>query len=452
MACRLDIEIQSRKLLKPSASTPDNLRRLKLSLFDQLALRTYIPVLFNYLPSSSSTSYDDELEKSLAETLTKFYPFAGRFAKDIDPFSIDCNDEGVEYVQTKVNADDLAQFLRGQAHNDSESSLIDLLPIKDVEPSSPSSPLFGVQVNVFNNGGVTIGIQISHIVADAFTMATFVNEWAHTCLTGRTVSNNPGFGQLSLLFPAKVLQFPSPSPDLNTNTTTTGPNYKIVTRRFVFDALAIENLRKTIKDNDMMMKQPSRVVVIMSLMWKVLTHISSAKNNGNSRDSSLGFPINMRGKLSCTAPSLEHALGNYGMMGIADRKARRKDDELNDFVKLVGNTIWNTCEAIGKAESVDDISSLAFNNHIKGVEKLLQEDKMDVYGTTSWCKLPWYEADFGWGKPFWVSPVGLNLIEGAILMDTKDGNGVQLTICLKEKNMTEFEKHLHIFSSTPILG
>ena len=246
-------------------------------MFDQLALRTYIPVLFNYLPSSSSTSYDDELEKSLAETLTKFYPFAGRFAKDIDPFSIDCNDEGVEYVQTKVNADDLAQFLRGQAHNDSESSLIDLLPIKDVEPSSPSSPLFGVQVNVFNNGGVTIGIQISHIVADAFTMATFVNEWAHTCLTGRTVSNNPGFGQLSLLFPAKVLQFPSPSPDLNTNTTTTGPNYKIVTRRFVFDALAIENLRKTIKDNDMMMKQPSRVVVIMSLMWKVLTHISSAK-------------------------------------------------------------------------------------------------------------------------------------------------------------------------------
>ncbi|TMX05092.1 hypothetical protein EJD97_002582 [Solanum chilense] len=445
MACRLDIEIQSRKLLKPSASTPDNLRRLKLSLFDQLALRIYIPILFNYLPSSSSTSYDDDkLEKSLSETLTKFYPFAGRFRKDIDPFSIDCNDEGVEYVRTKVNADDLAQFLRGQAHNDIESSLIDLLPIKDVEPSSPSSPLFGVQVNVFNNGGVTIGIQISHIVADAFTMATFVNEWAHTCLTGRTISTNPCFGQLSWLFPAKVLQFPSPSPDLNT-----GPNYKIVTRRFVFDALAIENLRKTIKDNDMMMKQPSRVVVIMSLMWKVLTHISSAKNNGNS---SLGFPINMRGKLSCTAPSLEHALGNYVMMGIADRKAR-KDIELNDFVKLVGNTIRDTCEAIGKAESVDDISSLAFNNQIKGVEKLLQGDKMDVYATTSWCKLPWYEADFGWGKPFWVSPVGVNLIEGAIiLMDTKDGNGVQLTICLKEKNMTEFEKHLHIFSSTPILG
>ena len=160
----------------------------------------------------------------------------------------------------------------------------------------------------------------------------------------------------------------------------------------------------------------------------------------------------MRGKLSSTAPSLEHALGNYVMLGIADRKARRKDIELNDFVKLVGNTIRDTCEAIGKAESVDDISSLAFNNHIKGVEKLLQEDKMDVYGTTSWCKLPWYEADFGWGKPFWVSPVGLNLIEGAILMDTKDGNGVQLTICLKEKDMTEFEKHLHIFSSTPILG
>ncbi|WMV12614.1 hypothetical protein MTR67_005999 [Solanum verrucosum] len=406
-------------MLKPSASTSDNLRILKLSLFDQLAPRSYVPILFNYLPSSTS-SYD-KLEKSLAETLTKFYPFAGRFGKD-DPFSIDCNDEGVEYVQTKVNADDLPEFLHRQA-NDIESSLLHLLPVM---VHMPSTPLLGVQVNVFNNGGIAIGINVSHIIADAFTIATFVKEWATTCLITGTIStqdttnNNylPSFGQLSSLFPARVLlQLPSPP-----NTSTTDP--EIVTRRFVFDALTIENLRKTIKDDsttddDDMIKQPSRVVVVMSVIWKVLTHISSAKN-GNLRDSSLGFSINLRGKLSCV-PSSEHALGNYGMIGIANMEAdEARKDELNDFVKLVGNTIRDTCAAIGKAESVDDISSLNVNNQKKAVEKLVQGDKMDNYITTSWCKLPWYEADFGWGKPFWVSPVDFNAIEGAFLMDTKD--------------------------------
>ncbi|KAK4739786.1 hypothetical protein R3W88_003483 [Solanum pinnatisectum] len=443
---KLDIEIQSRKMLKPSTSTSDNLRILKLSLFDQLAPRSYVPILFNYLPSSTS-SYD-KLEKSLAETLTKFYPFAGRFGRD-DPFSIDCNDEGVEYVQTKVNADELPEYL-GQANN-IESSLLDL--ILPVMVHMPSSPLFSVQVNVFNNGGIAIGIKVSHIIVDAFTIATFVNELAHTCLTGTMTQDNnnlPSFGQLSSLFPTRVLQLPS----LPNNTSTIGP--KIVTRRFVFDALAIENLRKTIKDdsttNDDMIKQPSRVVVMMSLIWKVLTHISSTKN-GNSRNSSLGFTINFRGKLSCV-PSLGHALGNYAMFAIANLEAsdHSRKDELNDFVKLVGNTIRGTCVAIGKASSVDDISSLTVNNWKKGVEKLLQGDKMDFYGTTSWCKFPWYEADFGWGKPFLVSPVSFGAFEGAYLMDTKDGDGIQIIVSLKENDMTEFERDPHILSSTSKLA
>ncbi|KAK6805476.1 hypothetical protein RDI58_003261 [Solanum bulbocastanum] len=431
-------------MLKPSASTSDNLRILKLSLFDQLAPRSYVAILFNYLPSSTS-SYD-KLEKSLAETLTKFYPFAGRFGEDDDQLSIHCNDEGVEYVQTKVNADDLPEYL-GQANN-IESSLLDL--ILPVMVHMPSSPLLGVQVNVFNNGGIAIGIKVAHTIADAFTIATFVNEWAHTCLTGTMTQDNnnnlPSFGQLSSLFPARVLQLPS-LPN------STDP--KFVTRRFVFDALAIENLRKTIKDDsttdDDMIKQPSRVVVVMSLIWKVLTDISSAKN-GNSRNSYLGFSINLRGKLSCV-PSLEHALGNYVTMAYANLEVdEARKDQLNDFVKVVGDTIRDACVAIGKASSVDDISSLTLNNQTKIIDKLLQGDKIDAYGTSSWCKLPWYEADFGWGKPFWVSPVGFNANEGAFLMDTKDGNGIQATVCLKEKDMTKFEKHLDILSSTPIVG
>ncbi|KAG5568693.1 hypothetical protein H5410_064292 [Solanum commersonii] len=79
------------------------------------------------------------------------------------------------------------------------------------------------------------------------------------------------FGHLSSLFPTRsvVLSEPQYSPVPPPNTC------KIVTRRFVFDALAIENLKNAIEDSSD--RRPTRVVVVMSLIWKVLAGISSAK-------------------------------------------------------------------------------------------------------------------------------------------------------------------------------
>ncbi|KAG5602919.1 hypothetical protein H5410_034289 [Solanum commersonii] len=237
----------------------------------------------------------------------------------------------------------------------------------------------------FNCGGLVIAIQISHIVADAFTLSTFVKEWAHICLTGTTKAGClSSFGHLSSLFPTRsvVLSEPQYSPVPPPNTC------KIVTRSFVFDALAIENLKNAIEDSSD--RRPTRVVVVMSLIWKVLAGISSAKMD---RTFTMSEIANLKASLS-------------------------RKDELNDFVKLVGNTIRDTCVAICKA-SADDISSLVVNNKIKLVEKLCQGD---VYSCSSWCGFP---ADFGWGKPFWVSLVSFNIFEVIVLMDTKDGDGIE---------------------------
>lgn len=80
------------------------------------------------------------------------------------------------------------------------------------------------------------------------------------------------------------------------------------------------------------------MVIVVSLIWKVLAGLSSAKN-GHSRDSSSIFPINLRGK-----SYLEHALGNCTMFGIADLEGSQ---ELNH--ELVGNTIRDTSVDIGKS-------------------------------------------------------------------------------------------------------
>uniref|UniRef100_M1AJU7 Acetyl CoA: benzylalcohol acetyltransferase n=1 Tax=Solanum tuberosum TaxID=4113 RepID=M1AJU7_SOLTU len=126
----------------------------------------------------------------------------------------------------------------------------------------PSSPLLGVQVNVFNCGGLVI--QITHIVADAFTLATFVNEWACTSLTGTTKDCLPiSFDHSSPH--ARVLLVPQYSVPPHSNSTT---RPKIVTRRFVFDALAIANLKNTIEDStasssSSSSRRPTRLVVVI---------------------------------------------------------------------------------------------------------------------------------------------------------------------------------------------
>ncbi|KAJ8529909.1 hypothetical protein K7X08_036744 [Anisodus acutangulus] len=193
-------------MIKPSTPTPNHLKSLKLSLFDQVALHIFVPILFHYLPNCECnnegiTERCDKLQKSLAETLTKFYPVAGRLSKD--NLSIHCNGEGVEYVESKVNAD-LAEFL----HEGLKMELLnDFLPT-----DLPSSLLLRIQVNIFSCGGLVIGINISHIIADGFTLGSFVKEWAHISQTGTSKGRLPSFSHLPLVFPPRALSGHQVSP------------------------------------------------------------------------------------------------------------------------------------------------------------------------------------------------------------------------------------------------
>lgn len=54
----------------------------------------------------------EKLEKSLSETLAQFYPFAGRFVRD--DFSVECNDEGVDYLEARVSGFSLGDIIRGK--------------------------------------------------------------------------------------------------------------------------------------------------------------------------------------------------------------------------------------------------------------------------------------------------------------------------------------------------
>nr|XP_027121974.1 vinorine synthase-like [Coffea arabica] len=159
-----NVEVISEELIKPSSPTPHICRDLKLSLLDQLMPSIYVPLIFFYQNRSSCSNNIDpakrsqHLKQSLSEVLTKFYPFAGRTNQNL---SVDCNDSGALFVESRVHAHLLKKvseeeeadlqlyvlrlgyhkILQQIDHDARPETIIDLLAISIHKPLQPKSDI-----------------------------------------------------------------------------------------------------------------------------------------------------------------------------------------------------------------------------------------------------------------------------------------------------------------------
>ncbi|KAI3740688.1 hypothetical protein L2E82_31159 [Cichorium intybus] len=179
--------IISRETIKPSFATPSHLRTYNLSPIDKLARHTYMPVIIFYPNNgNSSLSVHDkvqEMKKSLSQSLTRYYPFAGRLHTPTTPY-VDCNDEGVVFVETK-NQSQLETF---QLYISEQDESVEQLFADDLcwDNSPRSTSLVGVQVNHFACGGIVVGLSMSHIIGDICTVTSFLSHWASVARYGST--------------------------------------------------------------------------------------------------------------------------------------------------------------------------------------------------------------------------------------------------------------------------
>ncbi|XP_024460872.1 minovincinine 19-hydroxy-O-acetyltransferase [Populus trichocarpa] len=169
----MEVQIISQEIIKPSAPTPHHLRTYKLSGKDQIAALAYVPVILFYSPTNEMSSKNsDYLKKAFSETLTLFYPFAGRIK---DELFIDCNDDGAAYIEARVTCNMSVMLQQPDIHQ-----LEQLLPCKPDENLDDLSTrvMLAVQVNYFDCGGIAVSVSISHRVADGSSLVSFVKCWA----------------------------------------------------------------------------------------------------------------------------------------------------------------------------------------------------------------------------------------------------------------------------------
>lgn len=433
----------SRTLVKPSVPTPDHLRTCKLSIFDQLAPPAHVPLVFFYenYPVEGKL---EQLVNSLSETLTRFYPLAGRFVKD--GFYIDCNDDGALYVEAE-NDTDLSDFLK--VSKKKIHLVNDLVPWADIgQTTSATTPIVGIKTTVFKCGGIAIGTLVSHMISDGFTADKFVHDWSTTSSNLLGSINDHAVAPFSKLanfgvpsyFPARDL-----SMDIKNMTMPSSKmkQSRIVTKRFVFSEKSMSALKAKVSDNANVTK-PTRVEVVTSTIWKALISLSSTTK---PRDSTLYLHLNLRGRTCITGtPPLASSCGNF-YLEVPTRFKQDSDHlELHDLVGSLRKSLRTSLTNCSKISSTDSLFS-EVAKHVNGIREDKASGEVDVWLLSTLCRFPFYEVDFGWGKPEWVTTGGLP-VEIIFLLDTKCGTGIEAIINLHETDMVQFEKDPDIIAFT----
>lgn len=437
----MEVQIISKENIKPSSPTPPHLRTFKISLFDQIILSPYAPLIYYYPPSPSTNLHDIQnrveiLKKSLSTTLTQFYPLAGKIK---DHFSIDCNDEGALFVEARINCR-IDEFLEKT----------DLLFLSRLHPCDNAIraeyPIEGIyasniQVTVFECGGMAISITQSHKIIDGGANRVFLKAWmahARGCSSEAPIPN--------FLPYSADLFIPGTDSWLNQLRRMWGSlskKGKCTTRRFYFDATAVAALKLKASAGKIV---PTRVEAVSAFLWKCGI-AASTERYGFRRPSVFIQLMNLRGRIPLPPAVTENAIGNLFWIAAANRtencesdlpslvrKLREAVSEINgDFVRRITGE---------KGESV-------ISDYFRRITEFGSRNGNDCFYFVSWSKLGLYETDFGWGKPVWVSSIDLDgsaVRNFCVVNETGSGDGLEAWVTLDEPEMAILERNLELLN------
>ncbi|XP_015894432.2 BAHD acyltransferase At5g47980 [Ziziphus jujuba] len=389
----MKIDIIGKETIKPSSPTPHHLQSFSLSLLDQLAPSIYNSLVFFYPNNNiidiTSTSYkhkSQHLKKSLSQTLTRFYPLAGRFK---DNKSIACHDDGVHYIEARCHGL-LSSFLQ----QPEAEALKRFLPVEThpIRAETFTGPLLVVQASFFDCGGLAIGFSITHKLADGGTLRMFIKGWAATAL-GHGEKVVPEFKAASYFPPSDDLSINFPAVEFK--------KVNCVSKRFVFDASNLASLKA--KASSLSVENPSRVEVVTALIWRCAISARRSNSEFPLLNWVLTHSLNLRKKVE---PPLK------GARELGEIQAKR----------FQGN----------------DGRQVVLESYKEGGQ-MIRRDDINLLICTSLCNFQLYDVDFGWGRPIWVTLPSGSIKNVVSLMDTREGDGVEAWVSLSQNDMGLFE-------------
>ncbi|KAJ9550589.1 hypothetical protein OSB04_014634 [Centaurea solstitialis] len=383
--------------LSPPPATVDDGGSLPLTFFDLFWLNAP-PVhhLFFYeLPDVTKTYFTQtivpNLKHSLSITLQHFFPFAG----NLIVFPTDPSRKP-RYVTKKATRSRLDfDDLTGNHPRDCEKfyRLIPLLGKASKVSDYVSIPVFSIQVTLFPNRGVSIGMTNLHTLGDASTRFGFLKAWTTIARSGtdesflatgtlpvydRWLINNPKLEE-SYLKRAKVEGFNEEYRPRSLS----GPTDK-VRATFVLTRSTINRLKERVSTDLPTLEYVSSFTVACGYIW------SCVAKSRNDELEAFGFAVDCRARMDPPIPAAYFGNCLGGCMMMAKTALLTGNDGFVTAAKLIGENLHKVLT--DKDGVVKDIYAMMDDLLSNG----MPTTEMGVAGTP---KLKFYDLDFGWGSP-----------------------------------------------------
>ncbi|CAA3002534.1 spermidine hydroxycinnamoyl transferase-like [Olea europaea subsp. europaea] len=441
------VTFKATHIVKPAEPTPEEI--LYLNACDQIKDITHTPTIYFYRNNDKLDNGDaiGVLKDSLSKVLVLFYPLAGRLKWSGEGGSrveLHCNSRGVPIHEavSEATVEDFGDFTP-------TPEIQALIPSVDYTTPIDEIPLVIVQLTRFKCGGVSIGLGVSHVMADGPSALHFVDEWAKIARGAEPII--PPFLDRKVLETDKLLaeEFdPSalrPPPSLIGEEDNMEQRKKPITVAFLnLKKNQIEKLRNKASE-DLNLENGnsrgySRFEAVAAHIWRCT---SKARRHVAEQPTSLHFVADFRNKLRPSLPKnffgnaliRVEAADNSGNLlstpiGSAARKIRAAVEKVTD------ETVRGYLDFLKGLPDVGRFRSLDNNGRPKG----------DFYGNPnlaiiSWTALPLYGADFGWGKEIHMGPGSMGFDGKTFIIPSHDGDGsFNIAIWLQEENMGSFKK------------
>ncbi|WJX53878.1 histone H3.1 [Trifolium repens] len=429
MANKMNIKLGEPTLVLPAEPTKKGL--YYLSNLDQ---NIAYPVRTIYCYKHYSKGNEDVtkvIKDSLSKILVHYYPMAGRLTISSEgKLIIDCTEEGVVFVEAEANCmmEDLGDMTKPKNIEILRKLVYDIPNAKNLLEIPPLL----IQVTKFKCGGFVLGVNVNHCMNDGISAMQFVNSWSDIA-RGLDLKILP-FLDRTILKPRNPPQIDFPHhefaeiEDLSNTNKLIHEEEEMVYKSFYFNQNKLELLKKKATENGIVNKC-STFEVLSAFVWRARTKTLNVHPN---QEMKLLFAVDGRSKFAPQIPK-----GYFGNAIILSNVMCKAGELLKNPLSFSVEVIKNSIEMVTDSYMRSAIDYFEVKRSKPSLTSTLL--------ITTWTRLSFHEADFGWGKPRSFCPVTLPQKEVILFLPYGENTrSINVFVGLPASTMKIFEKNMEI--------
>nr|XP_043623869.1 malonyl-coenzyme A:anthocyanin 3-O-glucoside-6''-O-malonyltransferase-like [Erigeron canadensis] len=428
--------------VSPPPATVGN-KSLQLTFLDVLWLK-FIPVhtLFFFDLPITKTHFTQtivpKLKNSLSVTLQHFFPFVGKlvlFPTNITRMPeiryIEGDSVSVTFAECNLDFDDLSGNHPRKC--DKFYHLIPSLGNTCKVDDYITMPVFSVQVTLFPNCGISIGMTNHHSLCDASTRFCFLKAWTTIASHG---SDETFLANGTLPVFDRVVKYPKLDESYlkNAKVETINEDYQLprlsgptdkVRATFILARTVLGGLKQLVSTQLPTIAYVSSFTVACAYIWSCM-----AKLHNKNELALFGFAIDCRSRMDPPIPSAYFGNCLVSCMATAKTNVITEKEGFVIAAKLIGENLQKMLT--DKKGVVQDIVPLA-DRFPNGMPTIM------TIGVTGTPKLKFYDLDFGFGKPKKHETVSIDFHGSISMSASKESNeDLEIGMCLSATQMDAF--------------